>query len=134
MKRAAWRRTRRSRGVSEARTSPAIYNGLRVTILGMARQGTATARFLLAHGARVTLSDLRSELQLAGACAELAAYADAHPPATLRTVLGAHPLTLLDQTDLLCLSGGVSPAIPIVQEAVRRSTSADDCAVAGCGR
>ncbi len=106
--------------MSETKISPAIYTGLRVTILGMARQGTATARFLLAHGAQVTLSDLRSELQLAGACAELAAYADAHPPATLHTVLGAHPLTLLDQTDLLCLSGGVSPAIPIVQEAVRR--------------
>ncbi len=106
--------------MSEAKTRPALYTGLRVTILGMARQGTATARFLLAHGAQITLSDLRSEMQLAAVCAELAAYAEAHAPATLRTVLGGHPLTLLDQTDLLCLSGGVSPAIPIVQEAVRR--------------
>lgn len=111
--------------MSGARIPSAAYAGLRVTILGMARQGTAAARFFLAQGAQVTLSDLRSEAQLAAACAELAAYAAAHAPApgpqpALRTVLGSHPLTLLDHTDLLCLSGGVSPAIPIVQEAVRR--------------
>ena len=35
-------------------------------------------------------------------------------------VLGGHPLTLLDNTDLLLLSGGVSPAIPIAEEARRR--------------
>ncbi len=34
--------------------------------------------------------------------------------------LGGHPLSLLDQTDLLLLSGGVSPAIPIAEEARRR--------------
>ena len=38
----------------------------------------------------------------------------------MRTVLNGHPLDLLDGADLLCLSGGVSPAIPIAQEAVRR--------------
>ncbi len=38
----------------------------------------------------------------------------------MRFVLGDHPLDLLAEADLLCLSGGVSPAIPVVQEAVRR--------------
>ena len=38
----------------------------------------------------------------------------------LRFVLGGHPLNLLDDADLLCLSGGVSPAIPIVQAAIAR--------------
>jgi UDP-N-acetylmuramoylalanine--D-glutamate ligase len=106
----------------DARSS---YAGLRVVILGMARQGMATARFFLARGARVTISDLRSAEQLRVACDELALYAAEHAPAAgsqpaLRTVLGAHPLALLDEADLLCLSGGVSPAIPIVLEAVRR--------------
>jgi len=101
------------------------YAGLRVVILGMARQGMATARFFLARGARVTVSDLRNAQQLAVACAELAQFAAGHAPGSgsrpaLRTVLGEHPLTLLDDADLLCLSGGVSPAIPLVQEAVRR--------------
>ena len=95
----------------------------RVVILGMARQGLATARFFLKHGARVTISDLRTAGQLAVARAELEQYAAAHAPegeTVLRCVLGEHPMTLLDAADLLCLSGGVSPAIPIVQEAVRR--------------
>ena len=96
------------------------YAGLRVTILGLARQGMATARFLLAHGAQVTMNDHRSEAQLAIPRAELARLAEEHSYNALRFVLGGHPLALLDETDLLCLSGGVSPDIPIVQEAVRR--------------
>ena len=35
-------------------------NGKRLVILGMARQGTALARFAVGAGALVTLSDLRS--------------------------------------------------------------------------
>lgn len=96
------------------------YAGLRVTILGFARQGMATARFLLAQGARVTVSDLRSAEQLAALCADLAHYAGARGYAAPRFALGGHPATLLDDTDLLCLSGGVSPAIPIVQAALGR--------------
>ena len=103
----------------------ARYAGQNVAILGMARQGLAIARFFLAAGARVTLSDLRPAEQLAGARSELEAYATEHAHASgseplLRFALGGHPVTLLDGLDLLCLSGGVSPAIPIVQTAVAR--------------
>jgi UDP-N-acetylmuramoylalanine--D-glutamate ligase len=81
----------------------------------------ATARFFLAEGARITLSDLRSEDQLANARAALEGYVtEKQPPGTLRFALGGHPLSLLDDADLLCLSGGVSPDIPVVLEAVRR--------------
>jgi len=104
--------------------SPALdYAHRRVTILGMARQGMATARFFLAAGARVTVSDLRPAEQLAHARAELEAYAAQHAAlgsSALRFALGGHPEWLLDETDLLCLSGGVSPAIPFVREAVAR--------------
>lgn len=96
------------------------YAGRRVAILGAARQGTALARFLLAHGAEVTLSDLRTEHQLADTCAALRDYAIEHRGSAPRFVLGGHPDELLDGTDLLCLSGGVSPALPVVQEALRR--------------
>jgi len=83
----------------------------RVVILGIARQGTALARYLAAHGARVTLSDAKLREQL-----------DLQPVADLPVdlVLGGHPLTLLDACDLLCLSGGVPGDLPIVQEAQRR--------------
>lgn len=98
----------------------AVYAGRRVVILGMARQGTALARYLLAHGAQLTLSDLRTEPQLAPACDALRQFAVERGVPAPSFVLGGHPFELLDGADLLCLSGGVSPAVPIVQEALRR--------------
>lgn len=106
--------------IYEAQQATTGYAGLRVVILGMARQGTALARFFLAHQARVTLSDLRSADQLRVAQEELLRFAAEHVASPPRFALGVHPCELLDDADLLCLSGGVSPAIPIVQEAVRR--------------
>jgi len=101
------------------------YTGQRVTVLGLARQGTAMAHFFLAAGAQVTVSDLRSAEQLVKERASLEKYAAEHTPSdspgpVLRFALGGHPLTLLDETDLLCLSGGVSPTIPIAQAATER--------------
>jgi len=95
------------------------YVGRKIVILGMGRQGVALARFFLAQGAQVTVSDVRPEHELAAACAGLrSAKEDASP--ALRFVLGGHPPELLEGADLLCLSGGVSPQIPIVREAVAR--------------
>ena len=116
------------------------YTGLRVTILGMARQGMAATRFFLAAGANVTVSDLRPAAELLAArqglesyLAELSATRRQSPApsaggsdgslsrtGSLRMVLGDHPMSLLDETDLLCLSGGVSSAIPIVERARER--------------
>jgi UDP-N-acetylmuramoylalanine--D-glutamate ligase len=91
-----------------------VLAGKRVVVLGLARQGTALARFLVQAGAEVTVSDLRDEAALADPLAELADL-------PIRYVLGEHPLSLLDGADLLCLSGGVPIDIPIVVEAQRRS-------------
>ncbi len=117
-----------SRANGKANGSSGIRRGgpvgpRRVVILGAARQGTATARFFLAAGAQVTLSDMRSAAQLAAVAAELEAFAtslsaDGLNRPRLRFAFGGHPLSLLDEADLLCLSGGVSPAIPIVRAAV----------------
>lgn len=97
------------------------YAGRRVVILGAARQGSATARFFLAAGAQVTVSDARPADQLANVCADLEAFAVQRARmSALRFVLGGHPPELLETADLLCLSGGVSPAIPVVQAAIRR--------------
>ncbi len=88
-------------------------SGRRVVILGLARQGTALARWLCGVGARVMISDLRPAEKLGDALREL----DGLP---VTCVLGEHPPSLLDGADLLCPSGGVPLDAPIVQEAIRR--------------
>jgi UDP-N-acetylmuramoylalanine--D-glutamate ligase len=89
------------------------WNGTRTLILGAARQGIALARWLSRHGSHVTLSDSRSADELAPAREALA-------DADVTWAPGGHPLELLDETDVLCLSGGVPLTLPIVQEAGRR--------------
>jgi UDP-N-acetylmuramoylalanine--D-glutamate ligase len=89
------------------------WNGKRVLILGAARQGLALARWLSLRGARVTLSDTRSDADLRLARQSLAEY-------PIDWALGGHPLQLLDATDVLCLSGGVPLTLPIVAEATKR--------------
>ncbi len=64
-------------------------------------------------GAQVTISDVASADQLSGPLTEL-------DGTTVRLVLGSHPFELLDGCDLLCLSGGVPPQIPLVEAARRQ--------------
>jgi UDP-N-acetylmuramoylalanine--D-glutamate ligase len=85
----------------------------RILILGAARQGLALARFLSSQGARVILNDQRPPEALADAQKEMADY-------PLQWVLGEHPLSLLDNIELVCVSGGVPLTLPIVQEAKHR--------------
>ncbi len=89
------------------------WKDTRVLILGAARQGLALARWLSLHGARVTLSDMRSEAELHVAHESVAEY-------PIQWALGGHPLELLDSTDVLCLSGGVPLTLPIIVEALKR--------------
>jgi UDP-N-acetylmuramoylalanine--D-glutamate ligase len=89
------------------------WTGRRVVIIGAARQGIALATFLARRGARVVLSDKKQS-------AELRAAQDALAELPVEWALGGHPLSLLDGTDLLCLSAGAPLTLPIVQEANRR--------------
>jgi len=89
------------------------WSGLRVLILGAARQGLALARFAAGHGAIVTLNDQRQVDQMQSAIESLNGL-------TVRWVLGGHPLDLLKDTDLVCLSGGIPLNLPIVLEAAQR--------------
>lgn len=83
-----------------------------VVVLGAARQGLALTRYLVAHGARVTLSDMNPNVDVSS----LAGL----PADAIRYALGGHPLSLLDDCDTLYLSGGVPINLPIVLEARRR--------------
>ena len=91
----------------------ADWTGKRALILGAARQGQALARWLVRHGARVTLSDKRLETDLEPARQSLADL-------PIEWVPGGHPLELLDGTDVLCLSGGIPLTLSIVAEARKR--------------
>ncbi|MER3514505.1 MAG: UDP-N-acetylmuramoyl-L-alanine--D-glutamate ligase, partial [Chloroflexota bacterium] len=75
------------------------YAGKRVVILGLAREGTALARYLAEEGAQVTVSDLRGPEALQANIQALSGL-------EVSFVLGEHPHTLLDQADMLALSGG----------------------------
>jgi UDP-N-acetylmuramoylalanine--D-glutamate ligase len=92
---------------------PREVRGLNVVVLGLARQGIALSRWLVEEGARVTASDVQPADKLAEALHAL----DGLP---IRFVLGGHPLSLLDDCDVLCLSGGVPIDLPIVLEAKQR--------------
>ncbi|NPV76574.1 MAG: UDP-N-acetylmuramoyl-L-alanine--D-glutamate ligase [Anaerolineae bacterium] len=89
------------------------WDGLRILILGAARQGLALARFAASRGAEVTLNDQRPADQMQAAIESL----DGLP---VRWALGGHSLDLLKDADLICLSGGIPLNLPIVQEAARR--------------
>ncbi|MFZ6027103.1 MAG: UDP-N-acetylmuramoyl-L-alanine--D-glutamate ligase [Chloroflexota bacterium] len=90
------------------------WNGKQVVIIGAARQGTALARYLIRHGADVTISDQKRPDQLSDAITSLADL-------PVRWKLHGSPLALLDRCDLLCPSGGVPLELPVIVEAQRRS-------------
>ncbi|GAB4569187.1 MAG: UDP-N-acetylmuramoyl-L-alanine--D-glutamate ligase [Anaerolineae bacterium] len=87
--------------------------GKHVVVMGFARQGMALARWLPAIGARVTVTDMRPEAAFGDGLARYRARG-------VQFVLGAHPETILDDADLLCISGGVPLEAPLVQAARRR--------------
>ena len=89
------------------------WQGKRVLVLGAARQGIAMARWLIQHGAAVTVSDLRAESALPEATSALRDL-------PVRWALGGHPLELLDTTDVLGLANNrsrpVRKAVPNTTE------------------
>lgn len=88
--------------------------GKRVLVLGIARQGKALARWLPTQGAQVTLSDNRDAGALADDLLDLLGF-------DVSYALGGHPIELLNETDMVCVSGGVPLELPIVQAAMQRS-------------
>lgn len=88
------------------------WQGKRVIIIGAARQGTALARYLARSGAEVVLNDHRNPGELQSARQALAGE-------RVEWSLGSHPLSLLEDADLVCPSGGVPLSLPLVKEARR---------------
>ena len=103
----------RALAVTREHPGVAALEGLKVVVLGLARQGVAVAGYLSRAGAEVTISDLRDREALADALEQLEGL-------PVRYELGGHPDGLLDGVDLLCLSGGVPTDAPVVLGARRR--------------
>jgi UDP-N-acetylmuramoylalanine--D-glutamate ligase len=87
--------------------------GKRVVILGAARQGLALARFAVDVGAKVVLSDLQPAESLVIGLNE---FADV----PMEIILGEHPMSLLEDADIVAVSGGVPLELPLLQEAQKR--------------
>lgn len=89
------------------------WQNKRVLVIGAARQGQALARYLSAHGASVILNDKREAAQMQHEMQQLAQF-------NITWALGDHPVSLLEEVDLVCLSGGVPLTLPIIIEAQKR--------------
>jgi UDP-N-acetylmuramoylalanine--D-glutamate ligase len=90
-------------------TTQFAVRGRRVTVAGAARSGLAATELLVTRGARVTLSDARSELAEASGLSERG----------VRIELGGHRLETFTTADLVIVSPGVPPDLPVL-EAARR--------------
>lgn len=110
-------RERTSAGKPRGRDGPSRaalgLEGTRATILGLAREGTALARYLARHGVDVTVSDMRSADELAPQIQSLAGL-------DVRYALGGHPPEILE-TDVVYVSPGIPPSAPPVVAARHRA-------------
>lgn len=91
------------------------WKDCKVVIIGAARQGLALARYFLRHGASVVLNDRQPAEKFTALRQEFEAQTGASD--RIKWVLGNHPLSLLEQADLLCVSAGVPLENPLVVEA-----------------
>jgi UDP-N-acetylmuramoylalanine--D-glutamate ligase len=90
------------------------WSNERVLVIGAARQGLALTRYLCSKGCRVTLNDNRNADQLVKALESINGL-------PVHLILGGHPIEALDNISLVCISGGVSPEMPLVLEAQSRN-------------
>ncbi len=78
----------------------------KILIVGLAKTGVSLARFLVRHGANVTVSDHKSK-------AELANFLEDIEDLELNFDLGNHTPKVFLQQDLIVLSPGISPQLKI---------------------
>jgi UDP-N-acetylmuramoylalanine--D-glutamate ligase len=88
------------------------FKGKRATVVGLAREGLALTRFLVAHGAQVTVSDAKGVSELAEALSRLANL-------PVRLSLGANREEDTVGADMVFVSPGVPPGIPCLAAARR---------------
>lgn len=95
--------------------------GKRVLVLGLGVHGggVGLARWLVRHGARVTVSDSKPHSELAPSLAQLRGL-------PIRYVLGGHPASLLTACDLILQNPGVPGTLPLLKLARRRGIAIEN--------
>ncbi|MDR2792854.1 MAG: UDP-N-acetylmuramoyl-L-alanine--D-glutamate ligase [Treponema sp.] len=94
------------------------YSGMKALIMGLGLHGggLASARYLAAHGADLTVTDLRDEKTLAPSLERLQGFRN------IRYVLGGHETVDFENADMVIKNPGVCPDSPYLQKARRIET------------
>ena len=90
---------------------PDLPEVARAAVFGLARSGRAAVEALLLRGVEVVATDVKSRTELG----------DLPERDGVRYVLGSHPESLLDGVDLVVVSPGVPPLLPILDTARARA-------------
>jgi UDP-N-acetylmuramoylalanine--D-glutamate ligase len=99
------------------------YSGIKVLIMGLGLHGGGleSARYLLRHGAVLTVTDLRDEKILAQSIEQLEASCTGKPglssKPSIRYVLGRHEIDDFRNADMVIKNPGVRPDSPYLQAA-----------------
>jgi UDP-N-acetylmuramoylalanine--D-glutamate ligase len=99
------------------------YSGMKVLIMGLGLHGGGleSARYLLRHGAMLTVTDLRDEKTLAASIEQLEAFCVSKPGKTgssaIRYVLGRHEIDDFKNADMVIKNPGVRPDSPYLKTA-----------------
>ena len=89
------------------------FKNKRILILGLARSGIGAANLLSYMGCKIIISDHKDKEELRELLTIIPSDAELH--------LGGHPLSLLDDLDLIVLSPGIPLTIPFLKEAQNRN-------------
>lgn len=87
-----------------------ILNSKKALVIGAGRSGISSAKLLFRLGKEVLISDIKDEDELKESTKELREIG-------VKTHFGGHPVELLEGVDILVVSPGVSPEIPILKYA-----------------
>jgi UDP-N-acetylmuramoylalanine--D-glutamate ligase len=87
-------------------------------VVGAARQGISLGHFLATRGATVVMNDRKPAEQMGDAIKAMSDL-DASSAARVEWAFGGHPVSLLEDADYVCVSGGVSLDIPLIREALK---------------
>ena len=91
-------------------TNLGMLSGLRALVVGLGQEGLALATYLANQGLSLVATDLQSEEKLGSRVAPLAEKG-------VSLVLGQHPVSLLDEVDILFVSPGIPLESPFLKEA-----------------
>jgi UDP-N-acetylmuramoylalanine--D-glutamate ligase len=95
------------------------YSGMKVLIMGLGLHGGGleSARYLLRHGADLTVTDLRDEKTLAASIEQLETSRSVVPGGAIRYVLGRHETDDFRNADMVIKNPGVRPDSPYLKAA-----------------